>query len=178
LPASAPSSGVNPALAAALDNLAARSRAIRSNVGLAQVQTSVADGLAASRIALQATRNAAYNNGIRDCGNVAAHMRATQAGAARVNSAAASLSGVASARQRQLDELNAAIAQVRTLAAQRGSAAGVPTAAEIAAAVAAAGAQAGEEAASLTGTRASTADGVTKARSMSSTAAGIYTKAC
>jgi hypothetical protein len=150
---------------------------MRSDIGLAGVRTSVADGLAASRNALQATRNAAYNNGIRNCGQVAAHMRSTQAGAARVNSAAATLTAAASARQRQIDALNGSIAQVRKLAAQpQGD--GVPTAAEIAAAVAAASAQASEEAAALAGTRASTTDGVAKARAMSVTAAGIYAKAC
>lgn len=169
---------VNPALAAAFDRLAERSRALRSDSGLGAIRASVSEGLAGGRSALSATREAAYRNGARDCGDVLAHLRATQSAAARVANAGAGLTTAAAGRQKQLDALNASIADVRRLAAGQPKTGGVPSAAEIAAALTVAASQSSTEAAALAQARAVTADGVVRARSMATTAAQIHAKAC
>jgi hypothetical protein len=90
---------------------------------------------------------------------------------------AAALTAAGATRQKQLTALQASITLVRSVAGKASTNA-APTPTEAAAAVTAAQAQLKTEAAALAALRASTADGLARARSMETTAAGIYAKAC
>jgi len=173
----APAPAPNAALAAALDKLAADSRALKSDAALAGVRTAVASGLASGRKGVQVARTAAYQTSVRSCSQVYSGLSTTRSGAATVAKAAAALGAPASVRQRQIASLQTSIATVRRLAAAQPKS-GTPTAAEIDAAVKAATAQAAAEAASLASTRANTADGLARAREMVASATDIYYKAC
>ena len=173
----APAPAPNAALAAALDKLAADSRALKSDAALTGVRTTVASGLASGRKGVQVARTAAYQTSVRSCGQVYSGLSTTRSGAATVAKAAAALGAPASVRQRQIASLQTSIATVRRLAAAQPKS-GTPTAAEIDAAVKAATAQAAAEAASLASTRANTADGLARAREMVASATDIYYKAC
>ena len=167
----------NPALATALNNLAAHSRALKSNAALAGVRSTVAAGLATSRKGLVATRAAAYQSSVRSCSSVAGGLATTRSGAAVVARAAATLPAVGATRQRQLTALQGSISSVRTLGAKAKPGA-APSATEIAAALKAAQAQLTEETAALAAIRTSTAEGLSRARATEASAAAIYSKAC
>jgi hypothetical protein len=165
------------ALAAALNKLSADSRALKSDAALSSVRSSVSSGLVAARKGLQAARAAAYPDTTRDCGRVSSSLGSAQAGSAAAARAGVALTAAAAARQKQIDALNASIALTRKLGAGQPKEAS-PSPAEIDAAVKAASAQAAVEATTLRDTRASTADGVLKARENAATAADIYSKVC
>ncbi|HEY7723619.1 MAG TPA: hypothetical protein VIB11_17425 [Pedococcus sp.] len=167
----------NPALATALNNLAAHSRALKSNAALAGVRSSVAAGLSTSRKGLVATRAAAYQSSVRNCSSVARGLATTRSGAAVVAKAAAGLPAVGATRQRQLTALQGSITTVRALGAKAKPGA-APSATEIAAALQAAQAQLTEETAALAAIRKSTAEGLGRARATEASAAAIYSKAC
>jgi hypothetical protein len=167
----------DPALAAALDTLAARSRVLKSNDALDALRASSAAGTAAARKGLKAVREAAYPIETRSCSSVASGLALTRSGAGTATTAGARLTAAAATRRAQIAALRGAVVAVSKLASAQPST-GSPTPAEIGAAVKAAGEQAAAETTSLNAVVATVSDGATKAREMAANAAEISAKVC
>jgi DNA-binding protein HU-beta len=167
----------DPALAAALDTLAARARVLKSNDALDALRTSSTAGTAAARKGLKAVRAAAYPIETRSCSRVASGVALTRSGASTATTAGAKMPAVAATRRAQVAALRSAVAAVSKLASSQPVTAS-PTPVEIGAAVKAATEQAAAETTSLNALVASVADGATTSRAMAATAAEISAKVC
>ncbi|KRE58800.1 hypothetical protein [Phycicoccus sp. Soil748] len=167
----------NPALAAALNTLAARSRVLKSNATLDALRTSSTAGTASARNGLKAVRAAAYPIETRSCSRIASGLSLTRWGSAKASAAGAKVPAAAATRRSQIAALRSATAAVAKLASSQPAGAS-PTPAEIGAAVKAATAQASAETTSLNTLVAGVSDNTARSRDMAATAASIFAKVC
>ncbi|GAA4727140.1 hypothetical protein GCM10025782_27090 [Pedococcus ginsenosidimutans] len=167
----------DPALAAALNTLAARSRVLKSNAALDAIKASSTTGTASARNGLKDVRAAAYPSTSRSCSRVASGVTLTRWGAAKATAAGAKVPAAAAARRSQIAALQSAAAAVSKLASSQPVGA-TPTPAEIGAAVKAATAQAAAETTSLNALVAAVTGDAAKSRDMAATAVSISGKVC